>query len=521
MHLRTIAFRGLRKLELNSGQPPGQLTPMLDGHELRAVNLIIGPNGGGKSTVADMVRSLGEVDVLSTLVRENIRLDTHSGFRLVFDSGAECRLTFNKTDIDEAEVTVLIGFPPLFDTHWASIDLRRREPVPEKLRASLASLGVSVHYRNRHDEADVPLETWLDQLNAHAAHLIGVGDYPLVPGQPAYTAPPGWSTPRLPPLLPRDADTLSIRFNDDSLQNNHVRIAALPSGWRAFGGLLAWLATRPEHSICVVEEPETHLHPTLQRALIREVVRIAGERHVQVFMTTHSAAMIDFAVPQPSVRLFEANGWQFRALSEPATAVQALGVRPSDLCLANGLVWVEGPSDRLYLLHWLALWCEQNGHSMPVENVDFAFAYYSGALLRHYSAMPADTLIAIFGINPNAFLLMDRDLDFASGPDGFDVPVDMKGTKARILAEMRSHGSASRQPWVTSGYTIESYLPDVFRNRNFRTEGERLVPLSRGSKVETAHAFTRMCHTFDKSYASDGLPKLIEALYCTIRHWQR
>ena len=168
----------------------------------------------------------------------------------------------------------------------------------------------------------------------------------------------------------------------------------------------------------------------------------------------------------------------------------------------------------------MTLWCEQNRHPVPVENVEFAFAYYGGALLRHYSAAPSNALIAIFGINPNAFILMDRDLDFYLGPDGIDIPASENGTKTRILAEVRSQRSASRQAWVTSGYTIESYLPDDFRNRYFRADGKRLILLAGKSKVETAHAFAQMYRAFDDSHASDDLPRLIESMYRIIQHWQ-
>jgi len=130
------------------------------------------------------------------------------------------------------------------------------------------------------------------------------------------------------------------------------------------------------HSTCVIAEPQTHVHPTLQQALLREIVRIADERHIQVLSTTHSAAMINFVVSHPSMRLFEANGWKFRTFR---ACVQVVDVQPSKLCLANGLVWVEGPSDRVYLLHWLTLRCMQHQEPVPTENIDFEFAYYGGA----------------------------------------------------------------------------------------------------------------------------------------------
>ena len=101
-------------------------------------------------------------------------------------------------------------------------------------------LGACVHYRNWHDETGVPNDAWIAQLNLHASHLIGVGAYPLAPGQHAYLGPSDWEATSIPPVQLRDEESLSIRFNDDQLQQNHVRISALPSGWRAFAGLRSW-----------------------------------------------------------------------------------------------------------------------------------------------------------------------------------------------------------------------------------------------------------------------------------------
>lgn len=522
MHICSMTFYGLRKLGLNNGEISSHANTMQGQPLLGPVNLLIGPNGGGKSTAVDIIRSLGDVDVLKTLVRENLRATTRSGFELALDNDRMINVALNKTGMDEAGVAVAVRLSsaePTYALYRGTLDLRAHAAVPGDLEVAFQMLGACVHYRNWHDETGVPNDAWIAQLNLHASHLIGVGAYPLAPGQHAYLGPSDWEATRIPPVQLRDEESLSIRFNDDQLQQNHVRISALPSGWRAFAGLLAWLSTRPENCICVVEEPEIHLHPTLQRVLMQAITRIATERGLQIFITTHSAALIDFAHSPAPVGLFEADGWRLRPLSEPAAAVQRLGGRPSDLCLANGLVWIEGPSDRLYLLHWLKLWCEHTGQPMPAENIAFAFSMYGGALLRHYSAGTDDTLIRVFDINPHAFLLMDRDLDFLPGPYLQAKAKDPASTKARILKEIRDQESGSRVSWVTDGYTIESYLPDEFREKHFGMQEGRLHALSK-SKVEIAHLFSDSHTRFADSYASDRLPEFIAKLHATIRTWQ-
>jgi hypothetical protein len=50
---------------------------------------------------------------------------------------------------------------------------------------------------------------------------------------------------------------------------------------------------------------------------------------------------------------------------------------------------------------------------------------------------------------------------------------------------MRDLGAPSCYAWVTDGHTVESYLPDAFRNVYFEEEGGRLK-LRKGRKTEIA-----------------------------------
>ena len=527
MHVTTMGLWGLRKLGFNSHNDRWRQADSVpisaskdDVHQVGLINILIGPNGGGKSTIADLIRSLVEPSVLTTLVRENMRMDTRSGFELVFDNRAECRCEFNKLGIDEVGVATLSGGR----SFRGRFSLNPNTPMPAGLTDALTSLGVVVNYRNRHDEEGIPVAAWVDQLNKHVAHLIGVGEYPLDPDQSAYQFPPVAFRHIAPAIMQRDGhpDTLTVRLNDDPLQHNHIKISALPSGWRAFAGLLAWLTALPEGSIAVIEEPETHLHATLQRVLIREVLSIARQRQLQVFVTTHAPALVDFTVRYDDMQLFSALGWRIESLSDAAAAVQSVGESPSTACFANGLIWVEGPSDRIYLLHWLSLWCAQNGRAPFIENEDFSVFLYGGSLLSHYSAAPTvHDKIAMFKINPNAFLLMDRDCDFSKVTDGIGTPINHRNTKAIIQEQFCAYKVATRRSWVTSKYTIESYLPKRFRERNFQIKRERLVPRRGKKKVPIANAFVANGYAFTTAHDNNGLPDLISALIEAMVHWRR
>jgi putative ATP-dependent endonuclease of OLD family len=63
--------------------------------------------------------------------------------------------------------------------------------------------------------------------------------------------------------------------------------------------------------------------------------------------------------------------------------LEDLGYHASDLLQSNGVIWVEGPTDRLYLLKWLEL----TGLKAK-EDLDFTIMFYGGRLLSHLSFGP-------------------------------------------------------------------------------------------------------------------------------------
>ncbi|OIR03570.1 hypothetical protein GALL_144290 [mine drainage metagenome] len=524
MHIKSFALRSLRKLNLNHDLARSDFKILdIDGLQAATVNIVVGPNGGGKSTVVDLVRAMGNANLLPTLARENINAGTSCGFLVRFDNSAYVVAQFGAASINEfglAIAAVPAATPRGFE---GKIKKHSNVPVPKDLSDVIDCLSAKVEYRERHDEGDVPVQAFIDALNADGKHLSGLAPFPLAPDQNAYENPSesaAYPYNSKSPVRPLEDGIVSVSFNDDQLQHNHVPIAMFPSGWKAFGGLVAWLATRDEGAICVIEEPETHIHPKLLRILMRRISELASARNLQVFMTTHSSTLIDIHTwPIENVKLFEANGYQIRELTSPTLALANLGVRPSDVCQANGVIWVEGSSDRLYLLHWLKLWCAQNGKEMPVENIHFSFALYGGAMLNQFVAKPSGDLIEIFKINQNSLVVMDRDLDFITDADGNEIPKNPAGAKATIYKDIDSAG-VGRYCWITQRYTMESYLPSEFRNEYYELKDDRLRPTSSVSKVAVAERFRSEFNSFATSYEhGSDLPVWIERICHSIDWW--
>ena len=129
--------------------------------------------------------------------------------------------------------------------------------------------------------------------------------------------------------------------------------------------------------------------------------------------------------------------------------VSELGARPSDLLQANGIVWVEGPSDRIYLNRWIEL----RSDSALREGRDYQCAFYGGALLaRTQFKTPEeadDGLVNLLQVNPNVVVVCDSDR--SSGD------VELKNRVKRICTEVdilpKGH------IWTTAAAEIENYLP--------------------------------------------------------------
>ena len=183
----------------------------------------------------------------------------------------------------------------------------------------------------------------------------------------------------------------NVRAN---LNGRNLTLDVLGAGVRRVIELVWCLCV--EHTtptLVLIDEPSEHLHPHL---LLRLVDVLLTETRHQLVLATHAAALID----HPAAHLFEVTMTdghsQLHDLTTPATrhaAVWTLGYRPSDVLQANCVIWVEGPSDRLYLNWWLTAWLAAYQPDLHlVEGADYQFMTYGGRLLAHFTATDHDDL---------------------------------------------------------------------------------------------------------------------------------
>jgi putative ATP-dependent endonuclease of the OLD family len=206
--------------------------------------------------------------------------------------------------------------------------------------------------------------------------------------------------------------------------------------------------------VVAIEEPENNLHPALQRRLLSSLQEFAKNHGAKFFITTHSTVAIDQFVGQKDARLFHvrhdgkfAKVSAVEAYSDGHEILRDLDVRASDLLQSNGIIWVEGPTDRLYINKWIEL--ASNGQLR--EGAHYQCVFYGGKLLSHLSVdgdlSLKKELIDLITVNKNAAIVIDSDRRSERGR--------LNATKSRIKSEFESIGAFV---WVTKGREIENYI---------------------------------------------------------------
>lgn len=227
--------------------------------------------------------------------------------------------------------------------------------------------------------------------------------------------------------------------------------------------VLAIAATYADKAIVCIEEPEMNMHPTLQRRLMKY---LQTKTDNQYFITSHSAALID-SNDETAIFHVTHDGRQtaveaVTTTSQRHSVCQDLGFRASDLLQANAVIWVEGPSDRIYLKKLISVCSESES---LVEGSHYTFAFYGGSIRAHYALeneweqaseiMHEElvNLLELLPLNRNAIMVADSDLKSTD-----DQVRDAHKLRLETEFSRYSHGFY----WQTSGRTIENYIgPDV------------------------------------------------------------
>lgn len=280
-------------------------------------------------------------------------------------------------------------------------------------------------------------------------------------------------------------ESKEILLTNDGLR---LKLASYGTGVHELVILLTAVLSN-DNAVYCIEEPEIHLHPRLQREFIEFLAKQTKARYL---LSSHSASFINAHVGADEISDSPVQVFHVRNNASGTTATQVfadddvlvalddLGVHASDILQANCVVWVEGPSDRIFLNQWLSIVA-----SDLVEGLHFSVMFYGGRLLSHLSLereATSEDLIKLLRVNQRAIVVMDSDKSHA---DGRTKGGRLNATKKRVRDEVRESGGIS---WVTDGREVENYLSNAVLDKFCANEcnATASVKLKRFEKIDTA-----------------------------------
>lgn len=227
--------------------------------------------------------------------------------------------------------------------------------------------------------------------------------------------------------------------------------------------MLSFLFINRSSSLNVfIEEPECNLHPDAVVQLVR-IIKENFPNH-RFFISTHSTVLIDQLDSSWTINKVIRKG-DNASIVQPCDSIvkkyellDELGIRASQLLQSNYIIWVEGPSDRIYINKWI----KDLSNGELIEGKHYSFLMYGGSNLASYSIINDERFINILSVGRNCAVVCDSD----KNEEGDKLKERVTKIQNRI-EELKEKESEYNEDdienyiylWITEGREVENYVP--------------------------------------------------------------
>jgi energy-coupling factor transporter ATP-binding protein EcfA2 len=206
--------------------------------------------------------------------------------------------------------------------------------------------------------------------------------------------------------------------------------------------------------------------------------------------------------------------------------IENLGCKGSDLLQTNGIIWVEGPSDVIYLKKWLDMYAFENELEKFIQGKHYEFQMFGGTLLDSISLIQNGEneseeykkILSMFSFSKNAFIVIDSDCVKNSDSKIYDQS-KFYNAKQYIKSEIENYNKNNERKiglWYKDGNTDIRTIEDYLDAKSMQMKKESWTKKVSALKITQLWEMNKKLSDFPNK-----LEQEIKNLYNIITEWNK